>query len=110
MQAFYPLFSTEVIKVKNSFAFWLTILVAVIIPIGLLLAFSYEWRILIPKPGVNPWEDYLSRAYNGCAFATPLFVLLIIGLVLNIEHASQGWKHIFTLPTSRGKIFLSKLC
>ncbi|HVG42440.1 MAG TPA: ABC transporter permease [Chitinophagaceae bacterium] len=109
MVSFLQSYSTEVIKVKNSFAFWLTILCAVIVPIGLLLAFSYEWRLLIPHSGVSPWDDYFTRAFNGCAFTAPLFVLLINGLVLNIEHTSQGWKHIFTLPISRGKTFLSKL-
>src|SRR5215217_3217832 len=91
-------FSTEIIKVKNSFALWLTILCAVIVPIGLLLSFFYEWKLLIPQPGQNPWNDYLIRAFNGCAFTAPLFVLLLNGLILNIEHTSEGWKHIFTLP------------
>jgi hypothetical protein len=109
MVPFLQSYSTEVIKVKNSFAFWLTILCAVIIPTGLLLAFSYEWKLLIPHPGENPWDDYLTRAFNGCAFTAPLFVLLLTGLILNIEHTSQGWKHIFTLPVSRGRIFLNKL-
>jgi hypothetical protein len=107
--SFLQPFSTEVIKVKHSFAFWLTILCAVIVPTGLLLAFSYEWQILIPQSGVSPWDDYFIRAFNGCAFTAPLFVLLINGLILNIEHTSQGWKHIFTLPISRDKIFLNKL-
>lgn len=109
MMPFLQSFSTEIIKVKNSFAFWLTILCAVIVPIGLLLAFSYEWKLLIPHAGENPWDDYFIRAFNGCTFTAPLFVLLLNGLILNIEHTCEGWKHIFTLPISRGKMFSNKL-
>ncbi|GLU51088.1 ABC transporter permease [Dyadobacter frigoris] len=103
------LFYTELIKLKNTFAFWLTIMGALFMPLLLLSAYLLSTKEFVPAPGVNPWYEYLLRTFNGsCLFSTG-FISLIIGLILNVEHKAHSWKHLFTLPVSRGKVYLVKL-
>ncbi len=103
------LFYTELIKLKNTFAFWLTIIGALFMPILLLSAYLLSTKEFVPARGVNPWYEYLLRTFNGsCLFSTG-FILLIIALILNVEHKARSWKHLFTLPVSKTKLFYVKL-
>lgn len=100
---------TELIKLKNTFALWLTILGALFMPLLLLSAYLLSTKEFVPAPGVNPWYEYLLRTFNGsCLFSTG-FILLTIGLILNVEHKAHSWKHLFTLPVARAKLFYVKL-
>lgn len=103
------LFYTELIKLKNTFALWLTILGALFMPLLLLSAYLLSVKEFVPAPAVNPWYEYLIRTFNGsCLFSTG-FILLIIGLILNVEHKAHSWKHLFTLPVSKAKLYYVKL-
>jgi hypothetical protein len=102
------LFYTELIKLKNTFALWLTILGALFMPVLLLSAYLLSVKEFVPARGINPWNEYLLRTFNGsCLFSTG-FILLIIALILNVEHKAHSWKHLFTLPVSRGKLYFVK--
>jgi hypothetical protein len=99
----------EFTKIKNSFAIWLVVLGAAFIPFFFLLNIIYQWKDYLPKAGINPWNEYFRRGFNGVHFIfLPLLIVLLIALLLNIEHKSNTWKHIFVLPISKTKIFLSK--
>lgn len=99
----------ELTKIKNSFALWLVITGAAFIPFFLLLNIIYQSKDYLPEPGVNPWNEYFRRGFNGVHFFfLPLLIVLLIALLLNIEHKSNTWKHIFVQPISKTKIFLSK--
>ncbi|CAG4997523.1 hypothetical protein DYBT9275_01792 [Dyadobacter sp. CECT 9275] len=103
------LFYTELMKLKNTFALWLTILGALFMPVLLLSAYLISTKEFVPASGTNPWHEYLLRTFNGnCLFSTG-FILLIIGLILNVEHKAHSWKHLFTLPVSRAKLYFVKL-
>ncbi len=109
MKSFIAVYRTELIKTKNSFALWLVILGAAFIPFFFFLNHVYDWDGYLPKPGENPWNDYFRKGFNGTHFTfLPLLIVLLVGLLLNIEHKSNTWKHIFALPVSKTKIFLSK--
>lgn len=101
-------FSAEIIKSKNTFALWLTLIGAAIIPLIVFITNIYNWQMFIPKPGENPWSEIFARSFNGITLFTPLFIILIIGLLFKIEHWANAWKHIFVLPVSKSSIFISK--
>src|ERR1700722_12734080 len=103
------LFYTELVKLKNTFALWLTLFGALFLPLLLFTTYLFEAKEFLPAPNVNPWYDYLLRTFNGCCFFSLGFILLIIGLILNIEHKANSWKHLFTLPVSRRKLYFNKL-
>lgn len=101
-------FSTEIIKSKNTFALWLTVIGAAIIPLTMIITYAYNWHLFIPQIGQNPWIEIFERSFNGITLFTPLFIILIIGLLFNIENRSNAWKHIFVLPISKSNFYLSK--
>ncbi|MEP6736880.1 MAG: ABC transporter permease [Chryseolinea sp.] len=103
------IFSTELLRVKNSFALWITVAGSLCIPILLFLTFLTEWQEFVPGVGENPWDDYLVRAANGCCFFAQITIVFIIGLIVNIEHDANGWKHIFVLPISKSSSYINKL-
>ncbi|TDE11024.1 ABC transporter permease [Dyadobacter psychrotolerans] len=103
------LYYTEFIKLKNTFALWLTVLGALFVPLILFATYLSDVKSFVPGPGVNPWDDFLIRILNGCCFFSIGFVLLIIGLIIHIEHKANAWKHLFTLPIGRSEIYLVKL-
>jgi len=108
MSAITRAFSTETIKSKNTFALWLTFIGAAIIPLTLVITYIYNWKLFVPEPGQNPWEEIFARSFNGITLFTPLFIILIIGLLFNIENRANAWKHIFVLPISKSSFYLSK--
>lgn len=103
------LFYTEFIKLKNTFALWLTVMGALFVPLVLFATYLSDVKSFVPGPRVDPWDDFLIRTLNGCCFFSIGFVLLIIGLIVHIEHRANAWKHLFTLPVGRGRIYLTKL-
>jgi lantibiotic transport system permease protein len=109
MKDFIQSLRAELIKIKSSFALWLVFLGAAFIPFFLLLNYIYRWKTYLPKPGINPWNEFLRNGFNSVHFAfLPLLIVLLIALLLNIEHKSNAWKNIFVLPVSKTKIFFSK--
>lgn len=103
-------YKAELIKTKNTFALWLTILGAALIPIFLLIAYIAKWKSFIPKGDENAWSNLFSVGYNGVSsLFIPLFIVLLTSLLINIEHKSNTWKHIFVQPVSKGKVYFSKL-
>jgi hypothetical protein len=108
MQPLINSFSTEIIKSKNTFASWLVIIGSAIIPTTLLITYIYNWQLFIPTEVQNPWNELFDRSFNGLTLFTPLFIILIIGLVFTIENKANAWKHLFVLPLSRKTFYASK--
>lgn len=110
MQHLIKTISTEFIKSKKTFAWWLVILGAGFMPAFVSFVFLSKWRHLVPPQGHNPWNDFTEMSWKGMGFLyTPLFIVLLTCLFLNIEHKNNTWKHIFTLPISKSRIYISKL-
>ncbi len=108
MSLLIRLYYTEIVKSKNTFALWLTIIGAGVIPFVLFITYAYNSQMFIPESGINPWNEIFLRSFNGITLFTPLFIILIIGLLFNIEQRSNAWKHLFVLPASKGSIYTSK--
>ncbi|THU40360.1 hypothetical protein FAM09_10865 [Niastella caeni] len=99
MNQFIQNISTEFIKSKKTFAWWLVICGAAFMPLFISFVFLSKWKWLIPQPSHNPWDDFSEMSWKGTTFMyLPFFVVLLICLSLNIEHKNNTWKHIFTLP------------
>ncbi|WP_342089390.1 ABC transporter permease [Dyadobacter sp. OTU695] len=98
----------ELIKLRRTFAFWLTIIGAAIIPLTMIITYVYNWKMFVPATGVNPWDELFGRAFNGVILFMPLYIILLIGLIFNIEYKANAWKHIFVQPISKESIFSAK--
>ncbi len=108
MSALINSFCAEIIKSKNTIALWLTVIGAAIIPLTMIITYVYNYELFIPESGRNPWSEIFLRSFNGITLFTPLFLILIINLLFNIENKSNAWKHIFVLPISKSTYYFSK--
>lgn len=100
----------ELIKLKRTFAFWLTIISAIIFPILFFIAYFFKHKNLVPAAGINPWEKFMStQIENSIPFFIPMFIVLITSLIMQVEHKSLGIKHLFALPIPKWSIYFGKL-
>ena len=100
----------EVFKLKRTFAFWLTIISAVIFPLLFFIVFLVKHEKMIPNPGENPWEEFMFKQIkNTIPFLVPMFIVLITSLIIQVEHKSHGIKHLFSLPIPKWSVYFGKL-
>ena len=100
----------EFIKLKRTFAFWLTIISAILFPILFFIAYFLKHKTNTPEIGINPWEKFMTvQIENSIPFFIPMFIVLITGLIMQIEHKSLGLKHLFALPIPKWSIYFGKL-
>ncbi len=103
-------FQTELIKAKNTLALWLVIIGAAFVPTLFFLVYINRWERFVPPAGQNPWTLFFQTNFRTASFLfIPLFIILLCSLIVNIEHKSNAWKHLLTLPVSKGSLFLNKL-
>ncbi|SDH81650.1 ABC transporter permease [Winogradskyella thalassocola] len=100
----------EFIKLKRTFAFWLTIISAILFPILFFIAYFLKHETNTPEAGINPWEKFMTiQIENSIPFFIPMFIVLITSLIMQIEHKSLGLKHLFALPVPKWSIYFGKL-
>jgi lantibiotic transport system permease protein len=57
----------------------------------------------------QPWFRYLSASWEvAAALLLPLFIVLLAGLLVSVEHRATAWKHLYALPVGRATIYTSK--
>jgi lantibiotic transport system permease protein len=100
----------KILKLKNTFAFWLTIISAIFIPVIYFIYYFSKHESLIPDEGVNPWNKFLvDQIMAAASLLIPLFIVLITSLIIQIEHNSSGIKHLFSLPIPKWSVYFGKL-
>jgi len=100
----------EFIKLKRTFAFWLTIISAILFPILFFIAYFLKHKTNTPEIGINPWEKFMTvQIENSIPFFIPMFIVLIASLIMQIEHKSLGLKHLFALPIPKWSVYFGKL-
>jgi hypothetical protein len=100
----------EIIKLKRTFAYWLTIISALLFPVLFFIVYAVEHESLTPEIGVNPWEKFMTtQIENSIPFFIPMFIVLITSLIMQIEYKSLGIKHLFALPIPKWSVYFGKL-
>ena len=100
----------EFIKLKRTFAFWLTIISAVLIPLLFFIVYLVKHNSFGPAEGANPWDKFMvNQIQNSIPFFVPMFIVLVTSLIIQIEHKSLGIKHIFALPVPKWSVYFGKL-
>ena len=98
----------EMLKLKRTLAFWLTIIAPLVIV-------GANFGTFLQRSSVNTsqygstwlWYGQMNIIIWGLLMM-PLFVTLETALVGNMEHASNHWKHLNALPVPRGLIYAAK--
>jgi hypothetical protein len=107
---YFSSIENELIKLKKTFAFWLTIISAFLFPILFFVAYLLEHESLAPETGINPWEKFMTtQIQNSIPFFIPMFIVLITSLIMQIEHKSKSIKHLFALPIPKWSVYFGKL-
>lgn len=110
MSTFLNSLQAEILKAKNSFAFWLAWIgtSGIAVAFFLIQAFSPEPSTLSDTD--NPWHHFVDAYYAGSNFMLlPLFIIIIASLVTFMEHRAGMWKHLFVLNVPYWHLYASKL-
>lgn len=100
----------ETLKLKGTFALWLSIISALFIPLIYFLYYVFKHESLIPATGVNPWEKFMvDQIMSAATILIPFFIILITSLVIQVEHKSSAMKYLFSLPIPKWSIYFGKL-
>ncbi|WP_024769246.1 ABC transporter permease [Aquimarina macrocephali] len=107
---YFSSLKNEIIKLKHTFALWLTAICALLIPLLFFIVYTIKWEGLIPEEGVNPWNQYANeQIMNSLPALVPLFIVLITSLIIQIEHKATAIKHLFALPIPKSSVYFGKL-
>ena len=100
---------TEITKQKKTLALWGSVIAPLfVITVNFLIFFSRPK--ILQSQNVIPWLKVVGNATNiYTILMLPLLVTLIAYIVNNVEHKSNGWKHLYALPVNRVYFYLSKI-
>ncbi|WP_207430850.1 ABC transporter permease [Sabulibacter ruber] len=100
--------SAESLKIKNSWALWLSVLAPLsVVGMTFLVFFFRGDRIL--KPGADPWFHWVGNNFMATSqLLLPMFLALVTALVNGIEHNSYGWKQLYAAPVPKWTVFVNK--
>ncbi|THU40891.1 hypothetical protein FAM09_01895 [Niastella caeni] len=99
----------EFLKSKRTMAFWLTVVGAAFVP-------GINFISLVARPDRfvrvykdNPWQQIINENWQvATVFILPMYVILVISLVVQIEYRNNTWKQVYTLPRTLADIFFSR--
>jgi len=99
----------EFIKLRSSKVVWILVVAAI-----LTIAFVFIGHFLDANNAVrlnsNPWTKYANASLSIYAFfVITILVLILTSYLIYFEHKADGWKFIYSMPVSRGSIYLSKI-
>ena len=107
MSSFRHSLHAEILKGKNSFAFWLAFIGTSGVAVSLFALAVFDG---VTWTEDNPWRDWVHFHYAGTDFMLlPLFIIIIASLVTYQEHRNQLWKHWYVSTVSRWHLYSTKL-
>ncbi|MGB0496369.1 MAG: ABC transporter permease [Kangiellaceae bacterium] len=104
---FIRLMQVELIKTKRSLALLMMFLSPLmVLLVNLLLLLNNEGKMIEEKGWSLYWmQNYAMWGY----FMMPLYLALITTLLNGVEHRSNGWRFMMSLPIKQKDLFLVKL-
>jgi len=107
MNGFLRALSAELLKVKRTLAFWLTLLAPLSVALMLLMIFLEQGEQIGYRE--NRWYSLTQNSLVGWGLLMlPLFVTLETGLMSALEHSNKTWKQLYALPLPRWTIYAAK--
>jgi lantibiotic transport system permease protein len=100
----------EVLKIKRTSSFWLSILGAAFVPVIFFCIFTFNPNDDALKGfSTEPWKKMFFLGWEFfSAFTLPMYIILISTLLPQIEVKNNTWKQVFASPQSLANIFFSK--
>ncbi len=99
----------ESMKVRRTPAFWLTLGGAGFIPLVNFIRLAGRPDVFVLRMKGNPWMLHANDCWAPAAsFLLPLYVVLLVSLIAQIEYGNNTWKQVYASPRSYADIFFSK--
>lgn len=103
------LLGAEFLKLKYLPVFWLFILIPFSV-LGIVVLAHVLDGANIARLGNNPWRKLF---FSGNAILSVFLIIpfsfLFISAAVYLEHQTNAWKYLYTVPTQRSTIYLTKL-
>jgi hypothetical protein len=99
----------ESLKLRRTHAFWLTLGGAGFIPLVNFIRITGRPDVFVPRMKDNTWAIHINDNWAPAAsFLLPLYLILLISLIAQIEYGNNTWKQVYTTPRTYADIFFSK--
>ena len=107
MRMLWDSLAVELMKLKRTFALWMTLIVpALVVALEFLVVIKQGDRI---AKSADVWPIFNSNISSIWAvLMLPLFVTLEAALLAQLEHANRHWKDLLVLPAPRWIFYLAK--
>ncbi|SKB67842.1 ABC transporter permease [Daejeonella lutea] len=109
MKGFILSLKSEFYKTRKTLAFWSAILFPLVLCCLISFGFYYNSAKIIPFPAETQWFRFVG-AFLGVmgSLLIPMLVIFQTFSINNIEHRSEMWKSLFSLPISKWSIYSAK--
>jgi lantibiotic transport system permease protein len=99
----------ESLKVHRTNALWLTLAGAAFIPLVNYIKLVGRPDVFVPIMKERPWMAFINDSWAPAAsFLLPVYLILVISLVTQIEYGNNTWKQVYATPRTYADIFFSK--
>ncbi|HIW35005.1 MAG TPA: ABC transporter permease [Candidatus Paenibacillus intestinavium] len=78
---------------------------------GPLLVLAIAWNVELDMEGTEGFQYIYTSMMVNLVYAVmflPLMTGVLAAIICRYEHQAGGWKQLFALPTTRGKVYVSK--
>ncbi|MFC4767343.1 ABC transporter permease [Effusibacillus consociatus] len=107
--SFFRVLQVECLKLKRSKIFLLVLLGPFLILSMQFLNFTLRYNLLV-KPGKSEWWEFIQEVGSFWGvLVLPIIVAIVAGMINAVEHSSNAWKYVLTMPIKRRTIYLGKL-
>jgi lantibiotic transport system permease protein len=109
MKGFLLSLQSEFYKSRKTLGFWSAILLPLVIIMLESIGFFVKSGMLAKNPPRELWGQFagIPMAVMG-SFLLPMFAVFVGYSVNNIEHRSDTWKMLFTLPINKWSLYSAK--
>ncbi len=109
MKGFLLSLQSEYYKSRNTLGFWSAILLPLILTFLVSVGFYLNYAKLMKLPSQILWAQFAGIAMGIMgSLLLPIFIIFLAYSVNNIEHKSDTWKTLFTLPIAKWSVYSAK--
>ncbi|HVV54569.1 MAG TPA: ABC transporter permease [Mucilaginibacter sp.] len=109
MKGFILSFRSEFYKTRKTMAFWSAIILPFVICLLIFIGFFTHSKQMSSDPGIALWFKFAGAILGVMgSLLLPMLIVFIAYSVNNIEHKSETWKSLFSLPIPKWSIYSAK--
>ena len=99
----------ELLKIRRSNALWLTVVGAIFIPFVNFIKLISLPDMFVSKMKDDLWVIFINDNWAvATSFLMPVYIILLVSLVTQIEYGNNTWKQVYTTPRSYADVFFTK--